>query len=245
MTVIWANTAEGGTPGTQASPANTGGASGDAFDQVNAGVGVTYAFDDAQAHRGELAYKVQTVGATFFYAVVAFPATATIWIRTYLQFDANPANQFTPVRFIGNVGSALRGGLILGTDGRLQVMNSGGGTVGVLVAPIALGQWVRVEAMCLGDPVAGQVDLKLFNDADSFTPTDQLTTGPTINTGGTLTDVWWGDSAGAANVGPYWQDDMVIDDAGFPGPTPSVTPLRVRVSGREPVRNVNGEEEGW
>lgn len=244
MTVIWSNTAEGGSSGVQASPANTGGASGDPFGQVNAGVDVTYAFDDAQAHRGELSYKIQTVGATFFYATVSFAALVNVWLRTYLRFGANPVNAFTPVRFIGNVGSALRGGVILGTDGRLQVMNSGGGTVGTLTQPIALNQWIRLEAECVGDPVVGALELKLFNDADSFTPTEVLTVEG-VNTGGTLTDIWWGDSAGAASVGPYWQDDTVIDDAEYPGPTPSLTPLRVRVSGREPRRAVAGEEVGW
>jgi len=217
--VTLSNTAEGGTSGTAASAANSGGASGSAFGGVNIGSGCTYAFDNARAAHGSLSYKIAAgVTSTFFYATWgSFAASNTLWVRGYFYFTANPG-VFTPFRFVGANGTSLRGAVVFSAGGKLGAMNSGGSTVNTMTNSIALNQWIRIEAFCIGSATTGQIEIKLFNAMESTTPTETLTTAATINTGGTITDLWWGESGGAASIGPYWMDTIACSSVSYIGP---------------------------
>lgn len=218
------NTAEGGTNGTAVTVANSAGASGVPFTGVNIGTGAAFAYSTTRAYSGTKSYQLSTgTTATYIYATHSFPALDQVWARGFFYFTANPP-AMTLFRFIGGSGTLLRGAVGIDATGHLRILNSVGSVISTMAATISLNQWVRVEARCIGSATTGQIEIRLFNTPDSDTPTEVLTSAATINTGGTLTDIWWGESGAVANVGPYWMDDPQIDAAGYPivDPFPAV-----------------------
>lgn len=210
------NTAEGGTSGTMVTAANSA-AGGTTFGSVSVGTGTTFAFDSTRAHAGVMSFRIATTTtATYIYAAHSFGAVRQVWVRGYFYFTSNPAPH-TLIRFVGGSGTLLRGAVATAAGGKLCTWNSSGGVTNTTTNSIALDQWIRIEATCLGSATAGQIVVKLFNTPESTTPTETLSTSASLNTGGTLTDIWWGDSGAPTGVGPYWMDDIAIDSVGYPG----------------------------
>lgn len=234
------NTAEGGTNTTAVTTTNSAGASGVPFTSVNIGTGATFAYSTTRSANGTKSFQIGSGStATFFYAQHSFPTLDKVWVRSYFYFTTNPP-AFTPIRFIGANGTQLRGAIGIDATGHLTAINSAGSTIATAATAIALNQWIRVEALCTGSATAGQIEIKLFNTANSQGTTEIVTTAATINTGGSLTDIWWGESGAVANCGPYWMDDIVVDAGAYPGPSAAsstsapVTVMRgIAVSGAE------------
>jgi hypothetical protein len=214
------NSAAGGTSGTAITSGNTGGTSGDAFDGVNIGTGCTYAFDNTHAHSGTLSYKVaHGATSTFNYPLWSgLPAQATYWFREYYYFTAVPAVQRSMYRWIGASGTQLRGGVGINSTGHIFTYNSAGATISTMTAQVPTNAWCRVEGFCTGSATTGQLEVKLFTSPESTTAAETITSAATVNTGGTITDIWLGESGAAANVVAYWRDDMALNASAYPGP---------------------------
>lgn len=126
---IYLNTAEGGTNGTTVTPANSGGASGDAFSSYSIGAGNTFTYDSSAPLRGALSYKMTQSGANqcnwfwtwstaradfafqFPFSIDSLPAVSTTLLRGF-----SDAGYATPVFSVG-----------VTTTGRLQVIEAAGG----------------------------------------------------------------------------------------------------------------------
>ncbi len=140
-----------------------------------------------------------------------------VWFRAYLYFTADPA---ASVRVLNeSQGTTACAVVVVTPSGKLQVRTGSTGTQTLTTTRvIPLNQWFRIEGYVTGSATAGQVELKLFQTADSTTPDETDASAPNINTYGTMDHYSFGISTTAANVAEYWEDDIAISNAGYIGP---------------------------
>ena len=211
------NNAEGGTSGTAPTVANSGGASGDAWDVVTStGTGATLTYESAQAAHGSLSY--QYVSGTVSQSLdlrwntQLGTITTELWGRFYLYATANPGVAIRPMRLFN--GTTLACGIDLLTTGVLRTRDSAGVKVTGAVA-IALSAWNRVEWHMTVGASGATTEAKLFKTMDSTTADETLT-----NTAGNTLAQWTAISLSQA-FGTSWtdfMDDFNVNQTGYPGP---------------------------
>jgi hypothetical protein len=84
-------------------------------------------------------------------------------------------------------------------------------------------QWIRIEGFIVGDPAAGQLQIKYFSGAnlETNTPTEQSSLLTGLNTSGLIGAAGFGVSANSTNIVQYWLDDIAVSTAGWIGPIPA------------------------
>jgi hypothetical protein len=212
---FWANNGEGGTDGVAVTAANSGGASGTAWDWVGTTSGAgTIRYSATHPAHGAMGYTYWT-GATPAQACSELPvSTRTVWFRGFFWFDANPA---VPVRVINIVqAGTICAGVQIAADGTVALADQSGTAVAASTAAIPLGQQIRLEGWFRGDPQTGQAEVRLFA-GDSAVPAETVTTG-LIATRGTPTNVRFGVTYPVANVAQFWGDDYAAGSGGWIGP---------------------------
>lgn len=233
-------TFETGSDGSTVSVGDSGSLT--AWDAMSIGAGATFAYDNDHVKEGSLAAKVATPGsvvASYASWQTKFTHRAEHYGRIYLYFTANPAARAQVVVVRGVVSGNLSAAVRVETDGKLNLLDSAGNVAGQSTAgkEIALNQWIRVEYRFVHASATGYLECKLFNSADSASPTETITTAANLNT---LGDAAWGDDLrfgmGNANasVGPFWVDLIVGDATEYPGAEPvaqsiGLTPVSVPV----------------
>ena len=220
------NTAEGGTDGTVVTSGNSGGASGTAWNTVNAGTsGTTVKFSAAQKAIGGLSYMFETHGtAEAAFVTWSTPITPglTMYARTYCYFQSSPVSIFRIFQLLD--GSFLScGGVGVSSGGKFILRNSAGTLTSTSTSSVPQNQWVRLELMVFSDASVGQMELKIFLNSQSSTPDETLTTAANVNTrGGNIAAAAFGDDVTISNLTMY-QDNMAVSNTGYIGPD-SVTP---------------------
>jgi hypothetical protein len=214
------NNARGGTAGATVTTGNSGGDSGDAWNTVSIGTGGALTFDDTHLlhilQGPGLAYEL-SLGATSGTVLAEWTISgATLYFRVYLYFTANPAAGIRPVAF--RASASLAAAIGVSTAGKLQLINAANSVQQSFTESIPLNQWFRVEGQITGNASTGVLSASIFNDADSVTA-DETHTLTAQNTSGSLTQIWFGQQATAANVGPYWLGDMGVSDTALLGPS--------------------------
>ncbi len=215
------HSAEGGTAGVAVSVANSGGGSGDAFDDVvgTAGAGLTY---DATHASGTLALQVGATATGVAYAEWTASGAARTGgrVELYLSSYADPAIQFLPLLRIGRGGGARD--LLVYTDhlGKLTVNENSAGNLGVLGAgTLPLATWFRIEWDILTSPAgAGSYDVRVYGDRTTTTAAAAVSGA---RSWGTTDDAAWvrfGLTDATGGVVGYWLDNLAITDTGLPGP---------------------------
>lgn len=216
--VIKTNSLEGGTDAVVISPANSGGASGDAFTTVSQGSGNTMEYDNAFARGGTLSAKHDcSVGAGNFALLQwNFADINRLYGRVYVRFSANPPATMNMIT-LNNAAGTLGMRISVTTAGKIRVFNSAGTQVGSdTTNSIALNQWVRIEYhIWIGAATA--VDIRLFNTPEaaigSFT--EQVLLGP-FSMGTGFGQVQTG--VRTLGQGPIWTDDYAIGGIDWHGP---------------------------
>ncbi|TDD97652.1 hypothetical protein [Actinomadura rubrisoli] len=214
------NGAEGGTNTTTVSAANSGGASGNPFDSV---VGTpTITFDNTHA-LGNLSYKV-VAGASaqqMVWSSASHGTQSETWGRLYLYSSGAPSAVTGIVRWLVGVGQTAR--LRYESTGVLTLSDVGNNPEFATANPIPTGQWVRLEWHILFQAGTGVCDLRTYNNADSTTPTESLSSA-TLNAAAGCDTVQWGSFNAVTWTG--WLDGLQVNNTGFPGPItarPAVT----------------------
>lgn len=219
-----ANTAEGGTNTTAVTNANSGGASGNAWDVIDANSnGSSITFDNTHAAHGGLSYKfVQgTVAATHRVRWSTSPGTFTeCWGRVYLYQTAFGTSASQVVRI--NDSAQTRLAVIhpgIASDQHLYVQASIPGTQDGGSVVMALNQWVRIEWHFICNDTTGLIEAKLFNTADSVTADDTvIVQNVDTNGNGSGAQVEFGHGVGVNANEIRWLDDMQVNGVGYPGP---------------------------
>lgn len=214
------NTLEGGTNGTTISPANSGAASGNAFDvaQIGGTNGVC-AFETTRAFAGTVSAAIAT-GATVVDPYVGWtvPNMPVIYGRFYAYVTANPAANW---RICGIYGSSpnvnMRAFIRFTTTGKLVVLDSTSAVVYTTTASFTLNTWIRVEFMVVGSASAGQIWIAMYT-GNSTTAIEQNTSAASFNTAGEIGSVIHGVCSPQASVAKAWFDNLAISSSGPIGP---------------------------
>lgn len=222
------NLLDGGTDGASITPGNSGGASGDAFDQT---IGATLPIYSSTQKRAGLAARMST-GATSAQCYVAWNAalgtTTTNWYgKAYLYFAAasQSAALATARYFEFRNSSALAGYFRPTTNGPnhyTEIADSSGSIVKLGTVSWTLNQLIRVEWHMIHSATVGLLEVKLFNTATATTP-DETVTASNINTGAAaLNSVRIGATTSVTNFpatgGFMYADELDVGAQFYPGP---------------------------
>jgi hypothetical protein len=225
--LVLTNTFEGGTNNatlTQGSGGNTGGTSGSYFDTVSIDSGAAIVFSNSHPQRNPKGVKF-TTDATGETAYIGWNAqlgggtVGKLWFRIYIYLTAFPSSELVVAEFDDASGTRCAR-LQIETDGTLSFhAASGSGNQIATTASIGTGHWIRVEGFVTGSATVGQLEMKLFNTADSLTPTETQTSATTFNTQGPIAAVKYGVIVLAVPSLTLFLDDLGLSDSAYMGPT--------------------------
>ena len=212
------NTAAGGTIGAAATISNTGGASGDAFDNADVDSAV-WEFSATAAHGG-IGYRVQgnTFNAFFSWNSASFTPSLMMAQRFYVRFPAAPSVATQIMQLRNSAGQAC--GLNLTTTRTLQLTNAPGTGIWNGASVLAVDTWYRVELATQAGTTTSNGTVNLaFYALDSTTAIETFTAS-NANLGTTvLSDVRWGKSS-SSGIWEGFFDSIKIDSSSttFLGP---------------------------
>jgi hypothetical protein len=177
------NNDAGGTNGTTISHANSGGASGQAWDTVTIGAGSTLTYDNAKAHGAG-----QTLSSKF--VVPAGITTYHFWNLTSLTGGSGSTTQLNTRQYINlgtsgikmqihkclaTVSNTFVGGIYIDATGHILIEDSAFSIKQTSTTVISTGQWYRLEYQWIFNATTGSIEVKIFTNPDSLTPAETLT----------------------------------------------------------------------
>jgi hypothetical protein len=224
--VAVSNSFEGGTNTTTISAANSGGASGNAFDLVSIGAATPFTFDNTQAAHGSLSAKIAPTASSTTVAEwnTSVGTQTEFWGRAYVYLTGNPASTWLFHR-VQNAGTNVA--RIALTTGRLIRLDGGSANTALFTAATALplNAWCRIEWHILVSATVGQLDVRIFRTAlDGTTADESSALAATQNLGAQATQYQFGGVQGSATPsGTFWFDDVAISTVGWIGPTQALT----------------------
>lgn len=217
------NTLEGGSDGTDITQANSGAASGDAFDIVATAGTTTMNYDNSVAHDGSFSMEVAT-GATPGNAYRGWTnlgdLTGAVYFRFYLRVPSAPVASQWIARFHDGAGSRSAD-FLYNTSGFLRAGNAAGTSLTVGDVVVSTSSWVRIEIRLVSSTTAGEFWWKLWNSPEATgTPDDEVNlTGLVL--GPNTDDVRFGAISGTSGNTNYTYrfDDLAVSTVDWIGPT--------------------------
>ncbi len=213
------NSLEGGAAGAAPTAANSGGASGTAFDVVS-GTGLTY--DSAQAAHGARALRFvgsESAGPSYVEWAAAVGTRTEIWGRFYAYVgSAYPSAGQALFRAYDGAAAACR--VQLNASGKLALLGTSASPQLIISASVVpLNTWIRVEFHFVFSATAGVVELRYYDSADSATITETLSLSGQALTAQATRYQFGQISQTTPGTGTYtqWLDDLAISVAGWPG----------------------------
>jgi hypothetical protein len=213
------NTAAGGTIGAAATISNTGGASGDAFNNADVDSAV-WEFSGTASH-GTVGYRCQGVsgfGSFFSWNSASFTPSLMMAQRFYVRIPSAPTAATMIMQLRNSAGQACA--LNITTGRMLQMTNGLGAGIWTATTAMAVDTWYRVElAVQAGTTTSnGTVNLSFYT-LDSTTEIQNFTAS-NANLGTTnLSDVRWG-KVSSTGTWEIFFDSLKIDSSSttFLGP---------------------------
>lgn len=218
------NTAEGGTNNTTVSTGNSGGASGDAFSNVEIGAGASLVYSNERPQHGALGYKFTGSSGTVTRLTWSGFNTTAFVFRIYFEFDTLPPSGFRLIDVRNNTASGLRV-VLNGSNQPVLQTNNGGTTLKTFTTAIAADTKYRIEvAATPGNASNATIKMDLYL-GDSTTPVETGYSSTTVTTGYTtnITNVQFISAAGSTFTGVAYFDDFAAQD----GTTTYIGPITV------------------
>lgn len=182
------NTATGGAVGATVTTANSGGASGTAFDYLDVTGTLTV---NATAAHGTNSYEARGIGtrSAFGWAASAVIPSKLQSYRTYLRITEMPTVDtqiITPWNSTQSVASVT-----LGADGKLRLAARGGTVISTTTSVLSLNVWYRIElSVEIGTTSTnGVIRFALYN-GDTVSPLETAYTSSTVDLGTTDVMSW-------------------------------------------------------
>lgn len=210
------NTFEGGTDGVGVSVANSGGASGDAFDGVTNGTGAVGAFDNAERMHGALSLKINTTTTSVLvyrtWTTSIGSGVTRAYIRHYWKGGLIAADRpIHRVRTAGGTASRFA----LSSTGQLRIINAAGTVVTTGSVTLDTTTWYRFE--CSHGTGTGVTQVARVYVGNSTAPLEEITATSDYSTGD-INQVDFGQTVSATSVPSGWWDSIEVRDDGYPGP---------------------------
>jgi hypothetical protein len=208
------NTFDGGAAGVTLSTSNTGGPSGEAFDDVRVDPGATLVFDATHVRGSGLAAKhiVRAGQSTSYGWDDCFGVRALWYGRVYVWVERLRGD----LRVVRAVGAGAQGAVVeLTKQGKIRIRNASGTVLATSAGGISLRGWVRLEWKI--DHTSGVVEVKIFSNPDATTPTETLSvSGAAI---GAFTDTVEFFTPGNATLSAtFWTEDAAAGWSAYLGP---------------------------
>jgi hypothetical protein len=241
---------QGGTDGTTITGlvgGNSGGASGDYFDQVTGPVTFAKA---ASAHDTMGMSCAAAAGEAYAMWSTQLGGTFTIlYARSYLRNMTAPAANTKLMSIIGDAGATVGGRCVINSAGKIILSDTAGTAQGATSNTVVTGRAapVRIEFKIIGNTSTGLLECLIFLTGDAVQP-DEVMTRTAVNTGTTALDRIRFGPTGTAVTSTVPVDDVGITDVDYMGPVgagniwpsnrfaPQRRPTRVRF--RTPVQGV-------
>lgn len=203
------NTFEGGSSGATITPANSGGASGTPFYEVEIITGATCTYSTT-ASNGSIGASITGNGA---HALLGFymTDTNTLSFRFYIRIPSNPTSEVQIVT--PRSSTDYIGGLNLNTSGKIKVTAAPGElTLYTCTNALALNTWYRVEiSWSVATATTGAVQFKYFA-GNSTTAIESYTT-TTANLGTLPIYLLRMGKIGNSGNSPMFLDSVAYDPA--------------------------------
>lgn len=232
----WFQSNTGGVNGSNVAAGSGGSADGSTpYDAANIGASATLIYDNTHILPGTLLAVKCATGASAVACTMSWTTALTYGVPMYASccyyHTANPASQIRLLSW--ERVNALAAGINLLTTGQIQGF-AGSGTN--TTASIPLNSWYRVDLkLVVASATVGQVEVRLFNDPFSSTPTETKTSAATFNTGtGNPDELRIGLASAIANAGPFWMAYPQASNTGYP-PPPSTRPYGLYAPNRAAV----------
>jgi len=220
------NNCAGGSDETAVSPANSGGASGDAWSDVNASNG-SDVYDNARSPSGVFSQRfgINATPSGVNRVTWAFTAVTTIFGRCYLYRTANPTTtgqQFAGADLIGTGACAF---FDINTSGQPRCWDSVS-TSTTFTNPITLDAWMRFEYRIVMSTTVGVVELDMYEHHSNTLIESKALTG--ANTRASADQFLYGENWVQDNGATFWMGDFLINDTGKPGPSVAASALNYK-----------------
>lgn len=182
MSATLINTARGGVIGQDVSPYNAGEVSGDPWAGIFMSTNATITYAEAP-QRGGTAYKFSTgaTGAQAYLSWNTMPQQSTYYIRFYAYPDGLPG---ASIRFFELLDSTTTPCCTFGvrTTGQMTLRDSQGGIIWDSKLYLRPREWARIELKIDISQTVGQVEARIYTEADSPYPAERLISAATFNT---------------------------------------------------------------
>lgn len=215
------NTQEGGTNAATVSTANSGGASGNAFNTISG----TPVFDNTAGQvEGTMGMKF-TVGATLAALYVGWDSTTlttaplTVYGRCYYWSSIHPGSSLRLVQFMN--GTTTLGYLgISNTVSKLTWYNSANTAATATGSSLSLSTLTRIEfQFTVATTTTGSATARFYTgDSTSPVGADSTATAQNFGTLGVNTVRFGNTGANFTINSSFWAGDLQLNTTGFPGP---------------------------
>ncbi len=160
---------------------------------------------------------VLAAGDDAYYAWdVTMASRSSLYGRVYVWFDAFPKSGLTRL-----VRGMSQGQLAFAVDvlanGKIRAVDSKNGKLFSSAQSVATGRWVRIEWSA--NFATGVVQVRIFNDATSSTPTETKTSQTSRPIGTQVDAVQFGRSGHQDVAATFWTDRPALSAAGYPSIT--------------------------
>jgi hypothetical protein len=223
------NTLEGGTDTTTITTGNSGGASGDAFNNVVIGASATETFSATHAAHGGLAMKITqpASGVSTYVDWTGFGTLTTdVWFRLYVYRTANGSSEGYVVS-VRNAAAAACCYIAISAAGIIRIWNASSAQA-ALTGSVAVGlnQWVRIEMRVFPSTTIGEIDWWLYNTPDApIGSHDETKSATGLVLAANVDQVRWGMPSTPQPVSESsWYDDLAVSTAGQLGPAGAPPP---------------------
>lgn len=162
-----------------------------------------------------------------------------VWGRIYYWTSGLPNTAAFPVRGFDTGARAWE--IFLDSLGHVNVRDNGGTTRGTGSVVISTSQFIRMEFHMISSTTAGFMEVKLFNNADSSTPSETITSTGAFSTLSRTDEIRFGENQTNNASRTLYMDNLLLNNTGYPGPftIPSSMP------GDNPPIGFLGRGAGW
>lgn len=213
------NNAAGGTASAAVTASNSGGASGDAFDDVTIGGAGAINFTAGGSLFGPMGYAINPDMSQQAYLgySTSLGTQSEIYGRMYVNLPYFPFVTLTLV-MLGDSGSGLPCASITVAGAAIKIRDRSSTVLGDTGPIFSTNSTFRLEWHVIGGSgTSGTVEAKVFLDPNSTT-SDATLTATAVNTRGAFNQYQVGQTETiAVDFGLFYLDEIVWDTAGYPG----------------------------
>jgi len=194
--------------------------SANAWDDRTTDANSTLAYSSVQKYQTLSCQMVQsaTPGVSYvaWTSATLGSSITDMWGRVYLYYSGLPNTQAVPVRGFDTGARAWE--IIMDSSGFVIVRDQGGTARGTGAVPISTSQWIRIEFHATSSTTAGFIEAKLFNNADSASVSETITSSGSFSTLSKTDLIRIGEIAGTNASRTVYMDNIAVNDTGYPGP---------------------------